>query len=164
MDATITKIKNNIVEITGNNEKNIEVNLYDMSFRPHVGQNVKIFQEGNSTYIINNTIENRETQLEEEMPKSDIEQEESTENVQYVYAQPLPLYDAFGRKRINKVAYCLLAFFLGSIGIHKFYSGKVGIGIVYILFCWTFIPTIASFVEAIIGITKQADAYGNIYV
>lgn len=67
-------------------------------------------------------------------------------------------------KPVNKLVYCLLAFFVGGIGIHKFYAGKIAAGILYILFCWTFIPGIIAFVEFIIGITKQADANGNIYL
>ena len=43
----------------------------------------------------------------------------------------------------------LLALILGGIGVHKFYVGKPGIGILYALFCWTFIPAIAGFFEAI---------------
>lgn len=67
-------------------------------------------------------------------------------------------------KAVNKVAYCLFAIFLGGLGIHKFYSGKVGMGIVYILFCWTFIPAVIGLIEGIIGLTKTADANGNIYI
>lgn len=64
---------------------------------------------------------------------------------------------------VNQLAYCLFAFFLGGLGVHKFYAGKIGQGIVYLLFCWTLIPAIIAFVEAIIGVTKKADAKGNIY-
>ena len=67
-------------------------------------------------------------------------------------------------KAVNKVAYCLFAIFLGGLGIHKFYSGKVGMGVVYILFCWTFIPAVIGLIEGIIGLTKTADANGNIYI
>lgn len=67
-------------------------------------------------------------------------------------------------KSVNKIAYCLLALFLGGIGAHKFYSGKVGVGIVYLLFCWTFIPAIIAFIEFIVGLTKPADVNGNIYI
>lgn len=67
-------------------------------------------------------------------------------------------------KPINKAAYCLLAFFLGWIGIHKFYAGKIAMGIIYILFCWTGIPAIIAFIEFIIGLCKKADNNGNIYL
>lgn len=50
----------------------------------------------------------------------------------------------------NKVVAGLLAIFLGGIGIHKFYLGKVGWGIAYIIFSWTWIPTIVSFIEGIV--------------
>lgn len=66
-------------------------------------------------------------------------------------------------KGVNQLAYCLFAFLLGGFGVHKFYAGKVGLGIVYLLFCWTFIPAIIALVEGIIGVTKKADAEGNIY-
>jgi TM2 domain-containing membrane protein YozV len=41
----------------------------------------------------------------------------------------------------------LLCFFLGSIGIHKFYLGKNSHGILYLVFCWTYIPAIMAFFE-----------------
>lgn len=50
----------------------------------------------------------------------------------------------------SKLAAALFALFLGGIGIHKFYLGQVGWGIVYLLFCWTFIPAVVAFVEAIL--------------
>lgn len=50
----------------------------------------------------------------------------------------------------NKIVAGLLALFLGGFGIHKFYLGRVGLGIVYLLFCWTGIPTIIAFIEGIL--------------
>lgn len=41
----------------------------------------------------------------------------------------------------------LLCIFLGGIGVHKFYMGKTGLGVLYFLTCWTFIPAIVSFFE-----------------
>lgn len=67
-------------------------------------------------------------------------------------------------KPVNKIVYCLLALFLGGIGIHKFYAGKIGMGIVYILFCWTGIPAVIAFIEFIIGLCKKSDANGNIWL
>ena len=61
-----------------------------------------------------------------------------------VMAPPLP--PSQGR---NRIVAALFAFFLGGIGIHKFYLGQKGWGILYLLFCWTFIPSIAAFIEFI---------------
>ena len=51
----------------------------------------------------------------------------------------------------------LLALFLGGFGAHKFYFGQIALGVVYFLFCWTFIPSIVSLVEACLmgGITRN---------
>ena len=49
--------------------------------------------------------------------------------------------------RKSDVSAILLAFFLGSFGAHRFYLGQTGWGILYLLFCWTFIPHLVSFVE-----------------
>ena len=49
----------------------------------------------------------------------------------------------------SKTTAGLLALFLGGLGIHKFYLGKNGQGVLYLLFFWTFIPAIIAFFEAI---------------
>ena len=68
-----------------------------------------------------------------------------------------------GKSRIVAV---LLAFFLGGFGGHKFYLGQIGIGILYLLFVWTFIPVIIAFIEFIILLTMSDEVfnqkYGNI--
>ncbi|NLZ46423.1 MAG: TM2 domain-containing protein [Clostridiales bacterium] len=49
----------------------------------------------------------------------------------------------------NKMVAGLLGIFLGAFGIHKFYMGKAGAGILYLLFCWTAIPGIVGLIEGI---------------
>jgi len=49
----------------------------------------------------------------------------------------------------SKVTSAVLAFMLGGLGIHKFYLGSWGWGIIYILFIWTYIPSLVALVEAI---------------
>lgn len=49
----------------------------------------------------------------------------------------------------NKMVAGLLAILLGGIGVHKFYLGQSGKGIMYILFCWTYIPAILGLIEGI---------------
>ncbi|MFI3242928.1 MAG: TM2 domain-containing protein [Akkermansia sp.] len=63
---------------------------------------------------------------------------------------------------VNKVIYCVLAFFLGYIGIHKFYAGKTMAGVLYLLFCWTGIPAILALIDFIVGLCKSSDEQGNI--
>lgn len=48
----------------------------------------------------------------------------------------------------NPTTAVVLALFLGGLGIHKFYLNKVGAGIAYLIFCWTYIPALIAFIEA----------------
>lgn len=50
----------------------------------------------------------------------------------------------------NKFIAFLLAFFLGGFGAHKFYLGQPLWGIVYLVLCWTYIPSIIAFIEGIV--------------
>lgn len=59
-------------------------------------------------------------------------------------------------KRQNIVTVMLLTFFLGGIGAHKFYFGENKTGLIYLLFCWTFIPSIIAIFELPI-IKKQVE-------
>ncbi|HEO4191901.1 TPA: TM2 domain-containing protein [Streptococcus agalactiae] len=67
-------------------------------------------------------------------------------------------------RKVNKVIYVLLALFLGEFALHKFYAGKTGTGILYLIFCWTFIPGFIGVVEGILAILKPADQDGNFYI
>jgi TM2 domain-containing membrane protein YozV len=49
--------------------------------------------------------------------------------------------------RKDPIVGVLLAFFLGCFGAHRFYMGEIGMGVLYIVFCWTFIPGIVAFIE-----------------
>lgn len=55
----------------------------------------------------------------------------------------------------SKVAAGVLAILLGSLGIHKFYLGKIGMGILYLLFCWTGIPSVIGLIEGIIYLASD---------
>ena len=63
----------------------------------------------------------------------------------------------------NKVLAALFAIFLGSLGIHKFYLGKVGSGILYLLFCWTMIPGIVAFIEGIVYLCQTDEEFARKY-
>lgn len=55
----------------------------------------------------------------------------------------------------SRVTAGVLALLLGGIGVHKFYCGKTGVGIVYLLFFWTYIPAIIGFIEGIIYLSSN---------
>lgn len=86
----------------------------------------------------------------------------------HIHQSPEPVRQIFVqaplKKPVNKLSYALLALFVGGFGVHKFYAGKVGLGILYLVFCWTLIPGLVAFIEFIIALCTQADANGNIYV
>jgi TM2 domain-containing membrane protein YozV len=49
----------------------------------------------------------------------------------------------------------VLGILLGGLGIHKFYMGRIGMGVLYLIFCWTTIPAIVGFIEGIIYLTSN---------
>ena len=78
---------------------------------------------------------------------------------------PAPVYSG---KTVNKIAYGLIAIFLGYLGIHRFYAGKWVSGVLYIILTLTIIgaiiTSILGLVEGIIAFTREDDGYGNIPV
>ena len=59
----------------------------------------------------------------------------------------------------SKITAGVLALLLGHIGIHKFYLGSWGWGIIYLLFVMTFIPMILALIEAIRYFTMSEDDF-----
>ena len=83
---------------------------------------------------------------------------------------PLSVPAATGQK--NKIVAGLLAIFLGGLGIHKFYLGMAGPGVIMLvvwLFGWILfgIPTLIigliALIEGIIYLTKDDDAFTETY-
>jgi len=63
----------------------------------------------------------------------------------------------------SKLAAVLFAFFLGSFGFHKFYLGQTGMGILYLLICWTFIPSVLGVIEGILLLIMSDDDFNRKY-
>jgi TM2 domain-containing membrane protein YozV len=63
----------------------------------------------------------------------------------------------------SKSTAAVLAFFLGGLGGHKFYLGQTGMGILYLLFCWTFIPSIVALIEFIMLLVMSDQAFNLKY-
>lgn len=63
----------------------------------------------------------------------------------------------------NKIVAALLAIFLGSFGIHKFYLGRNGQGIIYLLFFWTWIPLILGLIDGIHYLVLSDESFSEKY-
>ena len=61
----------------------------------------------------------------------------------------------------SKVVAAILALVLGGLGVHKFYLGQTGWGLLYLIFCWTFIPAIIAFVEFILLLLMNDDRFDD---
>ena len=59
----------------------------------------------------------------------------------------------------NKLVAALLAILLGALGIHKFYLGENSKGILYLIFCWCYIPGILGIIEGIQMLTSNDENF-----
>ncbi len=130
----IIKVDSGVVTIAMNNGDIITVRDYSLSFKPEINDVVEVYENGGE-YIINKS--------------------QNTYNTTNIYT---------GKKPVNKIAYGLLGILLGCIGAHKFYAGKIGVGIVFLLFSWTAIPAIIGLIEGIIAFTKPEVEPGIILI
>lgn len=63
----------------------------------------------------------------------------------------------------NKNIAGIIAVLIGGLGFHKFYLGRKGAGIGYLLFSWTFIPTILSWIDALVLFTMSDESFNLKY-
>ena len=101
-------------------------------------------------------------QVQQQQPQVVVQQATPQPQIVYQQVAPQPVYmtainPAWPIK--SKMAAGLLGIFLGGIGVHKFYMGKIGMGILYLLFCWTGIPAIVGFIEGIIYLCSNDENF-----
>lgn len=89
---------------------------------------------------------------------------------QYQQSQPQyqqqPVYQNYGYQPLpakSKIAAGLLHLLIGGIGVGNFYMGKIGLGIVDVLFCWTGIPAIVNFIRGIIILCSSDESFCQKY-
>jgi TM2 domain-containing membrane protein YozV len=59
----------------------------------------------------------------------------------------------------SRVVAGVLGILLGNFGAHKFYLGKIGMGILYLVFFWTGIPGIIGLIEGIMYLVKSDEEF-----
>jgi len=156
--AQIVRITEEKVMIGTDDGGIIEARREDINFDPVVGDEVNVFTNETTT-VISKTVKFQKTT--EPDSGSGININIVNENA----SRNVGADQSTGKQKVvNKLAYILLALFLGGLGAHKFYSGRIGLGILYLVFCWTWIPSFVSLIEGIVAIFKKADANGAILV
>ncbi len=66
----------------------------------------------------------------------------------YTYPNPQAIfYQQYNAARRDEVVGILLALFLGTFGVHHFYLRRTGLGILYLCFFWTGIPSLLGLIE-----------------
>jgi TM2 domain-containing membrane protein YozV len=81
-----------------------------------------------------------------------------------VRQMPAPLsLGAIAPNGKSRIAAALLAFFLGGFGVHKFYLGQVGLGLLYLVFFWTIIPSIIAFIEFVLLLVMSDERFSRQY-
>lgn len=75
-------------------------------------------------------------------------------------------YAEYERARKDEVLGVLFALFLGCFGVHHFYLRRDGLGVLYLLFCWTGITAILGFIECFFmpGRVRQYNATQAYYI
>jgi TM2 domain-containing membrane protein YozV len=63
----------------------------------------------------------------------------------------------------SKSTAAILAFFLGGLGVHRFYLGQTGLGFLYLIFCWTLIPAFAGFIDFVLFLIMSDQAFNEKY-
>jgi TM2 domain-containing membrane protein YozV len=80
---------------------------------------------------------------------------------------PAPAAERLGRLAPNGKSKLVAALFALSssagLGIHKFYLGQTGWGILYLIFFWTVIPAVVGFIEGIMLLAMTQEEFNEKY-
>ena len=66
--------------------------------------------------------------------------------------------------KYNFWCFIILCFMGGFIGLQEFYRGKIGLGVFAVLFFWTGIPAIVSFIEAVVWLCRGEDEFHKLNI
>lgn len=126
-----------------------------MEFRskiPKLGDEVEVHKVDDEIIIIKS-----EEKKDDNVKINIVNENNSSQNQsQVVYTQATTP----GLHYVNKWVYI----FLDGLGVHHFYAGYYGTGILFLILSFTVIPVIIGFIQGVIAVFKTPDMYGRIVV
>ncbi|MFI3253734.1 MAG: TM2 domain-containing protein [Eubacteriales bacterium] len=173
--AKVIQISGQTVYIGLENGQMQEVSMSSFNFAPNMGDEVEVFGSGDRVIVskktpsngtpggININVDNSSNNSSSNM-SSNVNQN----SVYVAPPAPRPVQRVTVRAfihpepTVNKMLYLILCFCLGMVGVHKFYSGKVGMGVLYIILSVTGITILLCVVDFFVALGKTADDNGNI--
>ncbi len=138
----IIYIKDNSVIVSNENKETKEIKLSDLDFAPNIDDEI-LFHEKEGRFIVSKVDTDTKNK-----PKKNY-------NINIGVYRPVT---------VNKKKYLLLTLLFGGIGVHKFYSKRHIMGLLYLIFSWTWIPFIVAVVELVSASLKKEDSDGNISI
>ncbi len=141
-----------------------EVLSSSLNFVPHIGDEVEIFRTAEKLIVSKKTSSGGDNPNYININVDNSSNNSSNNsNTNATYAAPSYGTPVYLGKPVNKFAYLLLCFFGGAFGLHKFYVGKVAMGLCYLLFSWSFVPFVCAFFDFFGALFRGADPHGYIY-
>ncbi|MBC2000870.1 MULTISPECIES: TM2 domain-containing protein [Listeria] len=167
--AKVIKIEDSSAIVLKDNGETIDVSLTCFTFSPDTGDEVEVYKHGEELIVnkkVEKTTENPNINIvnNNSQNQDQAQEQAQTQTQTQTVVTEIRFSQKDEGKLVNKWVYVALALLLGTFGAHKFLAGKNGQGVLYVVFCWTGIPSIVSFIEGIVAIFKKADANNEILI
>ncbi|WP_269073344.1 TM2 domain-containing protein [Listeria marthii] len=167
--AKVIKIEDSSAIVLKDNGETIDVSLTCFTFSPDTGDEVEVYKHGEELIVnkkVEKTTENPNINIvnNNSQNQDQAQEQAQTQTQTQTVVTEIRFSQKDEGKLVNKWVYVALALLLGTFGAHKFLAGKNGQGVLYVVFCWTGIPSIVSFIEGIVAIFKKADGNNEILI
>lgn len=147
--------------------RNIESAVHELN-----SESWKYYLDMSEMWILDKEIKKCERHLKESKKPSKNKQQSQQKKKSIAKASPLPtsknieqlkhaLDGSDGKKSKSHIVAGILAILLGSFGAHKFYMGKIWMGLLYLVFCWSYIPFIIGVIEGIKYLTEGQERFSE---
>jgi len=171
----IVKVNKVNMKVELKNKKVIDVKIASLNFVPKVGMEVEVKGSGEKVVVTKATTKKAATKktptkkvTSKKAPVKKVAAKKATpikkeepNNIEGKKTEEV-IVISLDKRYVSKATYLILCFFFGLIGLHKFYSGKVLLGVLYLFTGGLF--GIGALVDFIRIIFKDSDENGHIII